>query len=98
MTDGWLEDAGKLNGFCWWCFENLVNLEEAEKLSRKSVELAEPGRQKAMNLDTLAEICNALDNCHEALDLIKMAMVEDPESKHYPKQLERFEKILASQN
>ncbi len=98
MTDGWLEDAGKLNGYCWWCFENSINLEEAEKLSRKSVELAEAGRQKAMNLDTLAEICNALDNCHEAVDLIKMAMAEDPESKHYPKQLERFEKILASQN
>ncbi len=98
MTDGWLEDAGKLNGFCWWCFENSVNLEDAERLSRKSVELADPGRQKAMNLDTLAEICNALDNCHEAVDLIKMAMAEDPESEYYPKQLERFEKILASQN
>lgn len=98
MTDGWLEDAGKLNGFCWWCFENRVNLEDAERLSRKSVELAKPGRRKAMNLDTLAEICNALDNCHEAVELIKMAMAEDPESEHYPKQLERFEEILASQN
>ncbi len=98
MSDGWLEDAGKLNGFCWWCFENSVNLEDAERLSRKSVELADPGRRKAMNLDTLAEICNALDNCHEAVELIKMAMAEDPESKHYPEQLERFEEILASQD
>ncbi len=98
MPDGWLEDAGKLNSFCWWCFENTVNLEDAEKLSRKSVELAKAGKRKAMNLDTLAEICNALDNCHEAVDLIRMAMAEDPESKYYPKQLERFEKILASQN
>ncbi len=98
MPDGWLEDAGKLNGFCWWCFENSVNLKDAEKLSRKSVELAEPGKRKAMNLDTLAEICNALDNCHEAVELIKMAMAEDPDSKHYPEQLERFEKILASRN
>lgn len=98
MADGWLDDAGKLNSFCWWCFENTVNLEDAEKLSRKSVELAKAGKRKAMNLDTLAEICNALDNCHEAVDLIKMAMAEDPESKYYPKQLERFEKILASRN
>ncbi len=51
-----------------------------------------------MNLDTLAEICNALDNCHEAVDLIKMAMVEDPKTKHYPEQHVRFEKILASQD
>lgn len=96
MPDGWLEDAGQLNGFCWWCFENLVNLKEAEKLSRKSVELAEPGSQKAMNLDTLAEICNALGNHREAVDLIKMAMTEDPESEYYPKQLERFEDNLES--
>jgi tetratricopeptide (TPR) repeat protein len=98
MADGWLEDAGKLNGFCWWCFENSVNLEDAERLSRKSVELAEPGKRKAMNLDTLAEICNALDNCLEAVELIKMAMAEDPESKHYPEQLKKFEENLASQN
>ncbi len=98
MADGWLEDAGKLNGFCWWCFENRVNLEDAERLSRKSVELAESGKRKAMNLDTLAEICNALDNCREAVDLIKMAITEDPENKHYPKQLKKFEENLASQN
>lgn len=98
MPDGWLEDAGKLNGFCWWCFENSVNLEDAERLSRKSVELAEPGRRKAMNLDTLAEICNALDNYREAVDLIKMAMAEDPENEHYPEQLKKFEENLASQN
>jgi tetratricopeptide (TPR) repeat protein len=96
MPDGWLEDAGQLNAFCWWCFENLVNLKEAEKLSRKSVELAEPGSQKAMNLDTLAEICNALGNCREAAELIKMAMTEDPESEYYPKQLEKFEDNLES--
>lgn len=98
MTDGWLEDAGRLNSFCWWCFENSVNLEDAERLSRKSVELAEPGRQKANNLDTLAEICNALDNCHEAVELIKLAIKEAPEREHFSEQLERFEKILASQN
>ena len=98
MPDGWMDDAGKLNAFCWWCFENLVNLEEAEKLSRKSVELAEPGRQKANNLDTLAEICNALDNCHEAVDLIKLAIKEAPENEYFSEQLEKFEKILASQN
>lgn len=97
MPEGWMDDAGRLNAFAWWCFENKVNLEEAERLSRKSVELAEPGHQKAMNLDTLAEICNALDNCHEAVDLIKLAIKEDPDDKYFQDQLAKFEDILASQ-
>ena len=96
LPDGWMEDAGKLNGFAWWCFENLVNLEEAEQLARKGVELAEPGREKAMILDTLAEICNVLDNCFEAVKFTKLAISEDPENEFYGNQLERFEKILAS--
>jgi tetratricopeptide (TPR) repeat protein len=98
MPEGWLDKPGDLNGFAWWCFENKVNLEEAEQLSRKSVKLAEPGNQKAMYLDTLAEICNALDDCHQAVELMKMAIKEAPDKDFYKEQLERFEKILASQN
>ena len=98
MPEGWMENAGNLNAFCWWCFENKVNLEEAEKLSRKSVQLAESGREKAMYLDTLAEICNALDNCHEAVELMKTAIAEDPDNEYFKEQLERFEKILTSRN
>jgi tetratricopeptide (TPR) repeat protein len=98
MPEGWLDKPGDLNGFAWWCFENKVNLEEAEQLSRKSVKLAEPGNRKAMYLDTLAEICNALDDCHQAVELMKMAIKEAPDKDFYKEQLERFEKILASQN
>jgi tetratricopeptide (TPR) repeat protein len=98
MNEGWTEDAGGLNSFAWWCFENKINLEEAEKFARKGVELAEPGKNKAMILDTLAEICNLLDNCHESVELIKLAIKENPESKFYPEQLARFEKILAAQD
>ncbi len=98
MSEGWQDDSGQLNAFSWWCFENNINLEEAEKLSRKSVELAEPGKSKAMCLDTLAEICNSLKNCHEAVELTRMAIAEDPDSEFYPRQLTRFEELLASQN
>jgi tetratricopeptide (TPR) repeat protein len=98
MPEGWLDKPGDLNGFAWWCFENKVNLEEAEQLSRKSVKLSEPGKQKAMYLDTLAEICNALDDCHQAVELMKMAIKEAPDKDFYKEQLERFEKILAAKN
>jgi tetratricopeptide (TPR) repeat protein len=98
MPDGWQENAGNLNSFCWWCFENNVNLEEAEELSRRSVKLAEPGEEKAMYLDTLAEICNALGKHYEAVEFMKIAVKEAPDNEYYKEQLERFEKLLASKN
>ncbi|UCE66178.1 MAG: thioredoxin family protein [Candidatus Zixiibacteriota bacterium] len=98
MPEGWQENAGNLNSFCWWCFENKVNLEEAEELSRKSVKLAEPGEEKAMYLDTLSEICNALGKLYEAVEFMKIAVREAPDNEYYKEQLERFEKLLASKN
>lgn len=96
MPEGWTDDAGQLNSFAWWCFENSVDLKEAEKLARKGVDLAKPGREKAMILDTLAEICNVLNNCSESVDLTEAAIKEDPDNEYYQKQLERFQGILAS--
>jgi tetratricopeptide (TPR) repeat protein len=98
MPEGWLESPGDLNSFAWWCFENKVDLEEAEQLSRKSVKLADSGKQKAQCLDTLAEICNELGDCRQAVELTKMAIKEAPEDEYFAEQLERFEKILASKN
>jgi tetratricopeptide (TPR) repeat protein len=98
MPDDWQENPSYLNSFSWWCFENRVNLEEAQQLSRKSVKLADSGKQKAMYLDTLAEICNALGDCRQAVELMKMAVNEAPEDDYYTEQLDRFEKILASKN
>ena len=46
-------------------------------------------------LDTQAELCNALDDCQGAIDLIKLALAEDPDSEYYQKQLARFEELLA---
>jgi len=90
MSAGWDGDAGKLNDFAWWCFENEVNLEEAERLARKGTELAKPGPEKAEILDTLAEIRNLRGDREEARALSELAAKEDPGSEHYPKQVERF--------
>jgi thiol-disulfide isomerase/thioredoxin len=95
MPTGWMEDPGQLNGFAWWCFENMANLKEAEQLSRKSVELAKPGKEKAMNLDTLAEILHAQGSTSEAVETSKLACKEDSASKYYPSQVERFQKAMA---
>lgn len=91
MKEGWKDDSGQLNAFAWWCFENGTNLEEAEALARRGIELAPAGDQRAAILDTAAEICNARGNCDDAVELIRRAVAEAPESEYYKKQLARFE-------
>jgi len=93
MPEGWKENADELNRFAWWCFENDINLEEAQKLIHKGVELAESDGQRANILDTAAEICNALGNCDEALEHIKTAIELDPDREYFQEQLVRFEKF-----
>jgi tetratricopeptide (TPR) repeat protein len=94
MPDGWKDDPDQLNEFAWWCFENEVNLAEAEQMARKGVELAEPGSQRARILDTVAEICNLRGKCEEAVSLMARAVEDDPDNEHYQSQLERFEQRL----
>jgi len=96
MPESWTEDPNQLNEFAWWCFEHKVNLPEAERLSRKSIELAKPGREKANNIDTLAEILNARGKTQEALEFSKKAATEDPSNKYFQEQVARFEKELSS--
>ena len=96
MSEGWMKNPQALNNFAWWCFENKVNLEEAEKLARLGVELAEPGPDKAMILDTAAEICLARGGCQDAVALAERAVEEDPGKKYYVEQLGRFRQALAA--
>jgi len=95
MPENWMEDGRSLNQVAWWCFENRINLAEAEEFARRGVELAAAGRDKANVLDTLAEICNLNNNCHNAVQYIRMAINEDPENEYFQNQLNRFQEILA---
>ncbi len=98
MPEGWKDNPTDLNNFAWWCFENKVNLEQAEKMARIATDLAEPGPEKAMILDTLAELCNELGNCGEAVALMQTATEEQPENEYYREQLERFQELLRQDN
>ncbi len=95
QPEGWMEDGVQLNQFAWWCFENRVNLEEAETLARRGVELAKAGQDKANVLDTLAELCNVNNNCSHAVQYIRLAITEAPQNEYFQRQLVRFEEILA---
>jgi tetratricopeptide (TPR) repeat protein len=98
MAEGWTEDSGELNSFAWWCYENSVNLEEAETLARKAVELSQPGRAKAMILDTVAHILKARGNLEEAIKFMEMAAAEDPEDEQWQETLDNFKKELEQKN
>ncbi|MFC1852677.1 thioredoxin family protein [candidate division CSSED10-310 bacterium] len=96
QPQGWLEDANQLNNFAWWCFENEINLQEAEKLARKAITLAKPGREKGNILDTLAEIRYALGDASDAYKYVQMALSEDPDHEYFQKQLIRFKEITSA--
>lgn len=95
LPKDWENDPSALNEFAWWCLENKTNLNEAEKLSEKSVKLAKPGREKANNLDTLAEIKFAKGNIKEALEIEKKAVNESPSTAEFSEKVERFQKALS---
>ena len=94
MTEGWEEDPNALNNFAWWCYENNFNLEEAKKLALHGVDIAAEDGQKSNILDTAAEICNAMDDCKEAVELMRLAVELSPDRDYYQTQLAKFEKVL----
>jgi tetratricopeptide (TPR) repeat protein len=97
FSPGWETDPDILNEFAWWCFENEINLEEAEQLSRRSIELSEPNAEQANFLDTLAELVNLRGETGEALELIQKAVELNPDSKYLKDQRTRFQEILSAQ-
>ncbi len=94
MPENWREDAGKLNSFAWWCFENEVNVSQARDFAAKGVALSDPGKGKAMILDTQAELEHLMGNTAAAVNLTEQAIKENPTSAFYKKQLERFRKAM----
>jgi tetratricopeptide (TPR) repeat protein len=90
LSEGWESDPDKLNGFAWWCFENETNLEEAESLARRGVELATDDDQKARILDTVAEIVNLRGDRESATALMRQALELEPDNTYYREQLDRF--------
>lgn len=90
LPANWEQTAGGINAFAWWCFEHGLHLEEAEALARRGVALAAPGPEKAMILDTLAEIYNANGQREKARETIEQAIAEDPQDPYFSQQRERF--------
>lgn len=95
MPEGWQQEARRLNQFAWWCFENGVNLDEAETLILQAVDLAADDAEKARCLDTAAEIALARGQADEAVARAKRAVELQPERQQYKDQLAKFEAAAA---
>jgi tetratricopeptide (TPR) repeat protein len=95
LPEDWQDNPGRLNQFAWWCFENNINLAEAEEMALRGVELATEDSERANILDTAAEICAARGDCSQAIERIKQAIALDPDKEYFKEQLARFEKQLA---
>lgn len=93
FPEGWTENPEQLNEFAWWCFENDVNLDEAQDMAMKGIELAATDSERANIMDTAAEICNALGNCDEAVALMETAVELEPAREYFQEQLVRFQKL-----
>ena len=96
MFDGWIDDLGGLNEFAWWCFENMANLDEAEQLAAKAVNLVESGAGKAMILDTQAQILKVNGKLEEAIMTMELAVAEEPDNKQWSETLDSFKTELNS--
>lgn len=94
LGENWTDDPQQLNSFAWWCYENDCNLEEAEALAKKAVDLSDPGSSKAMILDTVAHIVRARGNNAEAIKYMEMAVKEDPGNSQYQETLDKFKQEL----
>ena len=90
MPEGWLQEARRLNQFAWWCFQNGVNLDEAETLIVQAVDLAGDDGEKARCLDTAAEISLARGRTDEAVARAQRAVELQPERQEYKEQLAKF--------
>ena len=97
MDEGWEEDLRTVNSFAYWCFENDLNLVEAEELTTQGIEQAEDDTMRNRFLNTAAEICNATGRPREAVAHIQRILETDPDRGYFQRQLARFEKITEKQ-
>lgn len=90
LAAGFESDARAVNSFAWWCLKHTVNLPEAERLARAAAQQAPPGRDRAMMLDTVAELRAARGDTRGAAEFAAQAAREAPENPYYAQQVTRF--------
>ncbi|MBU8932760.1 MAG: hypothetical protein KOO62_02020 [candidate division Zixibacteria bacterium] len=94
LGEGWSTKPGKYYSFGLWCFQRRINLVEAESFVRRALALTEPGFFRAKHHDLLAELAFTLGRPGEALAQAELALLEQPVSEFYEKQVKRFREAV----
>ena len=98
LPANWQEDAKRLNQFAWWCCSNGVNLDEADALVLKAVELAKSDPERARYLGTAAEISLKRGDATAAVERGRRALALAPDNEQIKEQVAKFEAALARTN
>ena len=83
-------DYSLLNRYAWRMTELGANLVDALNKSSHAISLIEDEKEKAMVIDTKAEILWKLNRFEESVDEIDKALRIDPENSYYIKQKSKF--------
>ncbi len=95
----WREDLRGVNRFAYWCFENQVNLAEAEELVLAGIEKSgDDDTMRNRYLNTAAELAHLDGRNGEAVAFIQRILETDPDRGYFQRQLVRFENALSDRN
>jgi thioredoxin-related protein len=90
MGTGWESDRDVSFAFAKWCLERRVNLDEAEAIASRTVDLVYPGVYRARVLSTLGDILEAQGKTTEAMAKVVLAIEQNPDDPYYMNQLKRL--------
>lgn len=98
LDENWQDDLRGVNRFAYWCFQNEVNLAEAEALVTAGIEQAgDDDTMRNRFLNTAAELAHLDGRDAEAVAYMKRVLETDPERGYFQRQLARFEAALAGE-
>ena len=83
MGADWTKNPEKFYNYSKWCLERKVALSEAEMLAKTAARYAKGAEFKAQVYNTIAEICFVRNKLEEAIEVIGLAIEQDPGNTQY---------------
>jgi tetratricopeptide (TPR) repeat protein len=87
LGEGWQDDPKQLSEFARFLLRNDLDLDEAERIARRAVELSEPGRERSRAAETLARVLEKRGERDEAIAALEAALQGAPHDKGLKRRL-----------
>ncbi len=94
MPENWQQEARRLVQFAAWCMQNGVNLDEADAMALKAVELAKTDAERGRYLGTAGEVALKRGDTAAALERAQKALAIEPENEAYKDLVTRVETAI----